>query len=136
MLAHLDASVVLVWGPGKANLIRRNEYRDTFYIILFSLYIRHVIVSFKDRDTAELAQIGKNRRWANIASVACRKLHMIVAAIHLDDLKQPPGNQLEQMVGNRSGQHSIRINKQYRICFIWKEDGAHDVEIVDYHDER
>jgi proteic killer suppression protein len=95
-----------------------------------------VIVSFKDRDTAELAQLGKNRRWHSIASVALRKLHMIVVAIHLDDLKQPPGNQLEQMAGSRIGQHSIRINKQYRICFRWKEDGAHEVEIVDYHDER
>jgi proteic killer suppression protein len=95
-----------------------------------------VIVSFKDRDTAELAQVGKNQRWNSIASVALRKLHLIVAAIHLIDLKQPPGNQLELMTGSRAGQHSIRINKQYRICFIWKEDGAHEVEIVDYHDER
>jgi proteic killer suppression protein len=95
-----------------------------------------VIVSFKDRDTAELAQTGRNRRWNSIASVALRKLHMIAAAIHLDDLKQPPGNQLEPMTGSRSGQHSIRINKQYRICFYWKDDGAHEVEIVDYHDER
>jgi proteic killer suppression protein len=95
-----------------------------------------VIVSFRDRDTAELAQAGKNRRWNSIAGMALRKLHMIVVAIHLDDLKQPPGNQLEQMTGSRAEQHSIRINKQYRICFIWKEDGAHEVEIVDYHDER
>ena len=95
-----------------------------------------MIVSFKDRDTAELAQVGKNRRWNSIASAALRKLHMIVVAIHLNDLKQPPGNQLEQMTGSRAGQHSIRINKQYRICCLWKEDGAHEVEIVDYHDER
>jgi toxin HigB-1 len=95
-----------------------------------------VIVSFKDRDTAELALIGKNRRWGGIASVALRKLHMIVVAVHLDDLKQPPGNQLEEMTKRRAGQHSIRINQQYRICFVWKEDGAHEVEIVDYHDER
>jgi proteic killer suppression protein len=95
-----------------------------------------VIVSFKDRDTAELAQLGKNRRWNSIASVALRKLHMILVAVHLDDLKQPPGNLLEKMIGSRARQHSIRINKQYRICFVWKEDGAYDVEIVDYHRER
>lgn len=83
-----------------------------------------------------MAQLGKNRRWNSIASVALRKLHMILVAVHLDDLKQPPGNLLEKMIGSRARQHSIRINKQYRICFIWKEDGAHEVEIVDYHDER
>jgi toxin HigB-1 len=94
-----------------------------------------VIVSFKDRDTAELAQSGKNRRWNSIASVALRRLHMIVVAAHLDDLKQPPGNLLEKMSGSSAGQHGI-INKQYRICFVWKEDGAHEVEIVDHHDER
>jgi proteic killer suppression protein len=95
-----------------------------------------VIVSFKDRDTAELAQVGKNRRWNSIANVALRKLHMIVVAVHLEDLKRPPGNLLEKMTGRRAGQHSIRINQQYRICFVWEEDGAHEVEIVDYHDER
>jgi proteic killer suppression protein len=99
-------------------------------------YNTTVIVSFKDRDTAELAQTGKNRRWNSIATVALRKLHMITAAVNLNDLKQPPGNQLEQMSGSRAAQHSIRINQQYRICFLWKEDGAHEVEIVDYHDER
>lgn len=95
-----------------------------------------MIVSFKDCDTAELAQAGKNRRWNSIASVARRKLHMILVAAHLDDLKQPLGNLLEKMTGRRVAQHSKRVNKQYRICFVWKEDGAHEVEIVDYHDER
>jgi proteic killer suppression protein len=61
---------------------------------------------------------------------------MIGVAVQLDDLKQPPGNLLEKMTGRRAGRHSIRINQQYRICFVWKEDGAHEVEIVDYHDER
>jgi proteic killer suppression protein len=101
-----------------------------------TVYNKNVIVSFKDRDTAELALVGKNRHWNSIANVALRKLHMMVVAVHLNDLKQPPGNQLEQMTGSKAGQHGIRINKQYRICFVWKEDGAHEVEIVDYHDER
>ena len=58
---------------------------------------------------------------------------MIEAAARLDDLRVPPGNRLEALKGDRAGQHSIRINDQYRICFVWKEGEAHDVEICDYH---
>jgi proteic killer suppression protein len=99
-------------------------------------YHLSMIRSFKDRDTAELAQFGINRRWRDIESVARRKLNRMDAATRLDDLREPPGNMLEPLRGNRSGQHSIRINDQFRICFVWKEDGAYDVEIVDYHRER
>ncbi len=62
-----------------------------------------------------------------------RKLAMIAAAIDLMALRQPPGNHLEALKGSRAGQHSIRINDQWRVCFIWVDDGAHDVEIIDYH---
>jgi proteic killer suppression protein len=65
-----------------------------------------------------------------------RKLNSMEAATLLDDLRSPPGNKLEQLKGKRQGQHSIRINDQFRICFVWKEDGPYDVEIVDYHRER
>jgi proteic killer suppression protein len=65
--------------------------------------------------------------------IALRKLDQLEAAIGLDDLRVPPGNRLESLRGDRKGQHSIRINDQWRICFVWKGDGAHDVEIVDYH---
>jgi proteic killer suppression protein len=65
--------------------------------------------------------------------VALRKLDQIEASLNLSDLRIPPGNRLEALKGTRSGQHSIRINDQYRICFIWKRDGAHEVEITDYH---
>jgi proteic killer suppression protein len=75
----------------------------------------------------------KSRRWAGIARVALRKLDMLEAAVTLGDLKAPPQNRLEKLGRERAGQHSIRINDQYRICFIWKDDGAHEVEIVDYH---
>jgi toxin HigB-1 len=68
-----------------------------------------------------------------IAKVAARKLDMIEYAELLRDLRAPPGNRLEALKGDRRGQHSIRINDQWRICFVWREDGAHDVEIVDYH---
>jgi toxin HigB-1 len=92
-----------------------------------------MIQSFRDADTQALFEARSNRRWAAIQSVALRKLDQIEAAPTLSDLRMPPGNRLEALKGNRSGQHSIRINDQYRICFIWKEDGAHEVEITDYH---
>jgi proteic killer suppression protein len=92
-----------------------------------------VIRTFKDHDTAELAQLGTNRRWRGIEAVARRKLNRMDAAARLDDLREPPGNRLESLTGKRRGQYSIRINDQFRICFVWKEDGAYDVEIVDDH---
>ena len=92
-----------------------------------------MIQSFKDNNTAELFREGKSRRWSGIASVAGRKLDMIHAAATLNDLRVPPGNRLEALAGDRKGQHSIRINDQYRICFVWREDGVHEVEITDYH---
>jgi proteic killer suppression protein len=92
-----------------------------------------MIQSFKDEATAELFQARKNRRWQNIKVVALRKLDLINAAVVLTDLRVPPGNHLEALRGDRQGQHSIKINDQYRISFVWKDDGAHEVEIVDYH---
>ena len=92
-----------------------------------------MIQSFKDEDTAELFQARKNRRWQNIKGIAVRKLDLINAAALLKDLRIPPANRLQALSNDRKGQHSIRINDQYRICFVWKDDGAHEVEIVDYH---
>jgi proteic killer suppression protein len=92
-----------------------------------------VIVSFKDAETQALFETGKNRRWASIQKVALRKLDQMEASTRLNDLSVPPGNRLELLAGNRKGQHSIRVNDQYRICFVWKADGAYDVEITDYH---
>jgi toxin HigB-1 len=92
-----------------------------------------MIQSFKDDDTKELFETGSSRRWAGIQIVARRKLDQIEAAVNLSDLKVPPGNRLEALKRDRSGRHSIRINKQYRICFFWKTDGAYEVEITDYH---
>jgi proteic killer suppression protein len=94
-----------------------------------------MIQSFKDEDTAQLFQARKNRRWQSIKVVALRKLDMVNAASILKDLRIPPRNHLEALSDDRQGQHSIRINDQYRICFVWNDkDGAHEVEIVDYHD--
>jgi toxin HigB-1 len=92
-----------------------------------------MIHSFRDEDTAELFQARKNRRWQSIKVVALRKLDMVENASILADLRIPPSNRLEAMSGDRKGQHSIRINDQYRICFVWEDNGAHEVEIVDPH---
>ena len=70
---------------------------------------------------------------SDLAKVARRKLRALAAATRLDDLRQPPGNRLEALAGDRDGQHSIRINDQWRLCFIWRDGDAYDVGIVDYH---
>jgi proteic killer suppression protein len=92
-----------------------------------------MIQSFKDRDTRELFETGFSRRWANIQAIARRKLDQLEATGNLNDLRTPHGNRLEALKGDRAGRHSVRINDQYRICFVWKVDGAHEVEITDYH---
>lgn len=92
-----------------------------------------MIQSFKDDGTKRLFEARANRRWAAIEKVALRKLDQIHASINLNDFRVPPGNNLEALQGDRKGQHSIRINDKYRICFIWRANGAHEVEITDYH---
>jgi toxin HigB-1 len=92
-----------------------------------------MIQSFKDAATQKLFENRSNKRWNAIAKVALRKLDQIEAAQNLNDLRVPPENQFEALKKDRAGQHSIRINDQYRICFTWKADGAHQVEITDYH---
>ena len=91
------------------------------------------ILSFKCPDTQRLFTSGKTRRFANIHSVAERKLAQLDAAQTLDFLRSPPGNRLEPLSGDRQGQHSIRINDQWRVCFVWTDQGVAHVEIVDYH---
>lgn len=92
-----------------------------------------MIRSFKCKKTEALSQGNLVKQFSNILSVVRRKLRQIEIAGRLDDLKVPPGNRLEALKGDRSGQHSIRINDQWRICFCWKDSGAEEVEIVDYH---
>jgi proteic killer suppression protein len=91
-----------------------------------------VIKSFRDPHTERLYQGENVRRFQAIQKVALRKLDMLHAAKVLNDLRSPPGNRLEALQGNLKGRYSIRINDQWRICFVWA-DGAEDVEIVDYH---
>jgi proteic killer suppression protein len=92
-----------------------------------------MVRSFACADTEALFHSRPVFRFRNIERVARRKLLQIHACTELASLRIPPGNQLEALKGNRRGQHSIRINDQWRICFVWKSDGAHGVEIVDYH---
>ena len=93
-----------------------------------------MIQSFRDKRTAAVFQ-GKMPKGfpSDIASVARRKLRMLDAAVALDDLRSPPGNHLEALSKDRAGQHSIRINDQWRVCFVWRDGNSHEVEIVDYH---
>jgi len=97
-----------------------------------------VIVSFKDGGTEDVFN-GRSSRQArrvcpsDIWNVARRKLDQLDSAAVLNDLRVPPGNRLERLAGDRSGQHSIRVNDQYRICFVWSDVGPFEVEITDYH---
>jgi proteic killer suppression protein len=92
-----------------------------------------VIVDFRCKETRELWMTGRNRRFASIAKQALSKLQMMNRAANLDDLRVPPGNRLEALRGDRAGQHSIRINQQWRVCFCWTPEGPASVEIADYH---
>jgi len=92
-----------------------------------------MIRSFRDNDVAALFDDVAVRRFGALERAARRKLMYLHRARVLEDLKAPPGNHLEALKGDRKRQHSIRINDQWRVCFIWKSGDAHEVEIVDYH---
>ena len=93
-----------------------------------------MIVSFRDTETARIWRGERSRRLpSEIQNVALRKLRLLNNAHDLNDLRVPPGNRLEALRADRSGQHSIRINDQWRICFVWTAGGPDNVEIVDYH---
>ncbi len=92
-----------------------------------------MIQSFADNETGKLWKTERSQKFSKIARTALRGLIRLNAAKSLNDLVVPPGNRLEALVGNRKGQHSIRINQQFRICFTWTSSGPTNVEIVDYH---
>ena len=92
-----------------------------------------MIKGFRCADTRALFESGKSKRFSGIAVVAARKLAQLDAAETLEFLRAPPGDRLEALKGDRAGQHSIRINDQFRVCFRWTKAGPQDVEIVDYH---
>ncbi len=96
--------------------------------------IHAMIRSFANRDTERIFHRRRTRRLAvDVQRVARRRLLILDAADRLDDLRVPPGNRLEKLIGNRNGQHSVRINDRWRICFRWHRGDAYDVEIIDYH---
>jgi len=92
-----------------------------------------VILSFNCSDSKGLFETGKSKRFGNISDVAQRKLQLLASAATLEFLRSPPGNRLEALNGDRAGQHSIRINDQWRLCFVWTDNGIEAVEVVDYH---
>jgi toxin HigB-1 len=92
-----------------------------------------VIRSFRDHDTRRLWERSWVPRFQIFEGIARRKLVMLNNAKNLADLRSPPGNRLEALKGSRGGQHSIRINQKFRVCFVWRDGDAHDVEITDYH---
>ena len=91
-----------------------------------------MIKTFRCAETESLFKGTRVRRFVNIEAVARRKLEMLAAAKELEDLRSPPGNRLKALKGDRAGQHSVRVNDQFRVCFRWN-NGAENVEIVDYH---
>ena len=118
--------------PSSASLVV--EDLDTLDVINASrYYVTVTIKSFKCKQTEALFQGRRVRRWVNVERPALRKLEQLDWSSVLEDLRVPPGNQLEALKGNRKGQHSIRVNDQWRVCFVWTREGPKDVEIVDYH---
>lgn len=92
-----------------------------------------MILSFACAHTMALFELGKSARFSQIKATATRKLQQLDSAVTLEFLRSPPGNRLEALVGSRAGQHSIRVNDQWRVCFVWTAEGPKNVEIVDYH---
>jgi len=98
------------------------------------LYNFNVIRSFASKETEKIFKRQRSRKLPqDIQQIALRKLRMLNRAVTLNDLRVPPANRLEKLSGDREGQHSIRINQQWRICFEWQRGNAYNVEIVDYH---
>jgi len=92
-----------------------------------------MIRTFRCKETQRLFERLPSRRWRSIERVVRRKLEMLNAAASLNDLKVPPSNRLEALRGDRQGQYSVRVNDQWRLCFVWHDRDAYDVEVVDYH---
>jgi proteic killer suppression protein len=92
-----------------------------------------MIGGFRDAEAERIFLRQPSLRYGSLSRVILRKLLEIEAAITVDKLRTPPGNRLEALSGDRKGQHSIRVNKQYRICFVWRDGHAYDIEVADYH---
>jgi proteic killer suppression protein len=102
-------------------------------ILCTAYYARQVIRRFRRSETEKVFRGGRSRKFGNLANMIERKLNLLDAANDLTDLRLLPGNRLEALKGDRAGQHSIRVNDRWRVCFVWKDGNAYDVEVVDYH---
>ena len=117
----------------KAGLESFSQILDVCHLPASGIKCSGMIQSFRCADTQYLFETGKSKKFGNINDVAERKLTQLAAAAKLEFLKSPPGNHLERLTRDRDGQYSIRINQQWRICFVWGADGPADVETVDCH---
>jgi toxin HigB-1 len=114
--------------------VKRQSRKPRLEPIPITLYVMIVILGFADRETERIWAGRRSRRFpSDLQDAALRKLRLLNVSGRLEDLRIPPGNRLEALKGDRKGQHAIRINDQWRICFRWVDGGAEDVEIVDYH---
>jgi proteic killer suppression protein len=102
-------------------------------IVCTAYYAGQVIRRFRCSETEKVFRGGRSRKFGNLANMIERKLNLLDAANDLTDLRLLPGNRLEALKGDRAGQHSIRVNDRWRVCFVWKDGNAYDVEVVDYH---
>jgi proteic killer suppression protein len=110
------------------------DSRQSLNLVLLRATYRDVIRSFADKRTAAIWADRMPKGFpSDLAKASRRKLRALAAATRLEDLRQPPANHLEALRGDRRGQHSIRVNDQWRLCFVWRDSDAYDVEIVDYH---
>lgn len=131
---HFPALSLQSGPPYGSTRRRRDAGTDRIDTSNATRYYPAVIRSFGDRDTRRLFAREPVTRWGpDLQRAALRKLRMLDAAIRADDLRVPPGNRLERLGGDRTGQWSIRINDQWRVCFRWSDGDAHDVAVVDYH---
>lgn len=105
----------------------------TLNVIIVLRYYQFMIQSFADKNAEKLSRFERAAKFAQFERISLKKLTQLDVAEKLDDLRVPPGNRLEQLEGDRDGQHAIRINDQYRICFTWTDQGPTNVEICDYH---
>ena len=108
-------------------------YRYTYYVKRYIIRTSQMIKSFRSKDTERLHQRERVLRFRPFERVAQRKLRQLDSVVILADIASPPGNRSAALRGERFGQHSIRINDQWRVCFVWNQGDAYDIEIVDYH---
>jgi toxin HigB-1 len=134
VLNPLGVSMNVSFSRPLSSLRKGNFEKVTHDITNAYRYYHFVIATFRDTDTLLLWKTGKSRRIsASLRTSAWKKLAILNAAVELENLRVPPGNKLEALKKVLKGQHSVRVNDQFRVCFVWRDNNAHNVETVDYH---